>query len=76
MIQSFNSKPNYCYFVLWLLFCSLTISINVLKCIIWNENFDFVIFNLHYLKISTFPIIFNNTNLVEKFELEACEFLV
>ena len=41
-----------------LLFCSLvlTISINVLKCIC-NENFDFVIFNLHYLKISTFPII-------------------
>ena len=42
-----------------LLFCSLvlTISINVLKCILCNENFDFVIFNLHYLKISTFLII-------------------
>ncbi len=37
------------------------LSINVLKCIIWNENFDFVIFKMHYLKISTFPIILIST---------------
>ena len=45
---------------------------SVLKCIC-NENFDFFIFALP--KNSIFSDHFD-TNLVEKFELEVCEFLL
>ena len=64
-LKCIHTQPTLCYYLIVLKF-------NCLKCIC-NENFDFGIFT------SSKNFIFSDhfdTNLVAKFELELCEFLV